>query len=251
MSEDSLSKENKKQIHASQLEGKVIENLKLLKSMISGEKVRLFQFQQSELTSQKQTDSSIETLKKKIISEFLHLDLKALAAISIPKKLRSECFDLLIQAWRKKIASEYSQVLALLDLKFSKESLRALVIALSLNVELKALRIDHCDIGVLEAKLLAVFIKVHPSITVFHLNHNPLTDEGFLSLAAALLQNESIKNVSLNEVQLTDKSLALLLELLDLEIYQSMSLENNLFSEKAISILREKAEEKKCDLTLE
>ncbi len=240
-----------KEIQASSLESKIVDNLKLLKSLIRGEKVRLNQFVQEELTSQSQKDSAIESLQKKIINEFLRLNLAQLALLVVPKKLQEECFDILVQAWRKKITEEYSQTLTLLHLKFSKESFRALVIALSLTVSLKALRIDHCHLTTFESKLLAVFIKVHPTVQVLHLDDNPLTDEGFKSLASALKDNETLVHLSLNKIDIGDESLSDLEELVSRGHYQSLSVKENSFSNEACRNLIEIAFEKDCQLTLE
>lgn len=238
-------------IQASSLEGKIVNNLKLLKSLIRGEKVRLSQFVEENRTSQEQKDSAIESLQKKIINEFLRLDLSQLALLVIPKKLQEECFDILVQAWRKKITEEYSQTLTLLHLKFSKESFRALVIALSLTVSLKALRIDHCNLKAFEAKLLAVFIKVHPTIQVLHLDDNPLSDEGFESLASALKSNETLVHISLNKVDITDESVSDLEELVLRGQCQSLSIKENSFSKEACRNLITIAFEKDCQLTIE
>lgn len=239
------------EIQASSLEGKIVDNLKLLKSLIRGEKVRLNQFVEEKRTSQSQKDLAIESLQKKIIDEFLRLDLRELALLVVPKKLQEECFDILVKAWRKKISEEFSQTLTLLHLKFSKESFRALVIALSLTVSLKALRMDHCHLTAFESKLLAVFIKVHPTIQVLHLDDNPLTDEGFESLASALKLNETLIHLSLNKTDIGDDSLSDLEQLVSRGQYQSLSLKENAFSSEACRHLIELAFEKNCQLILD
>lgn len=239
------------EIHASSLEGDIIHNLKLLKSLMRGERARLDAFISKDLSSKEQKDTAIHQMQTKIIEEFLSLETSQLAQVVVPKKLQEDCFDLLIQAWRKKIYNEYSQTLTLLDLQFSRESFRAFVIALSLNVTLKALRLDRCDLDPFKIKLLAVFIKVHPSVTVLHLDENPVKDEGFKSLQAALIHNDTIVHLSCNRAQLTDKSQKCLENLLKKGIFKSISLKENAFSDLVKKELSFLAEKKVCELTFE
>ncbi len=238
-------------IHAVFLDEKIIENLKLLKSLIRGEKVRFNQFIKDELVTEKQKKSAIESLQKKIIKEFSFWNLSKLAQLIIPKKVEEECFNILVHAWRQKIFHEYSQTLTLLKLSFSKESFRALVIALSLSVNLKALRIEHCYLDFKQAKIFAVFIKVHPTIHVLHMSDNPFQDKGFLSIATSLMQNNTIKHLHLDKIQVTDKSLPYIEEMLKAKKYLTFSLKGNLFSEECVLNLKQIALDVGCELTLE
>lgn len=238
-------------IQATSLEGRIIENLKLFKSLIRGERVRLNQFVSKDLSSESQKNSAVEKLKNKIIGEFLELELKELALIKIPKKLQEECYDLLVQAWRKKVYHEFSQTLTFLDLKFSKDSFKAFVIALSVSVSLRALRLDRCRLKADKIKLLAVFIKVHPSITVLHLDDNPMGDESFLSLASALAYNDTLLHLSCNKAKLTDESLPVIIELLNKGKLQTLSITHNDFSEESKDKLVDVAVENNCVITVE
>ena len=244
--------ENKSsEIHAQEIEGKIIHNLRLLKSLIRGERVRLDQFIEKDLASDTDKESSIQKLKNKIIDLFFGLDTPLLAAIDIPKKFREECFDLIVQGWRKKITSEYSQTLTLLDVKFSKESFRAFVVALSFSVTLRALRLEHCSLREKEAEMLAIFLKVHPAITVFHLDNNPIEDAGFERFSSALLENDTLIHLSLNQSHLTDKSLPAILSLLEERRYQSISLKENEFSEKGQEEMKSVAQSSGTELFLD
>lgn len=236
-------------IHASSLEGHILENLKLLKSLIRGEKVRLQQFE--EKNPEKIKNGPIEKLKNKIASEFFKLSIEDLALFTIPKKLQEDCFDMLIQAWRKRVYDEFSQTLTLIDLKFSKESFKAFVIALSLNVSLKALRLDRCRLKMDKIQILAVFIKVHPTITVLHLDGNPLYDEGLQALAEALHHNETLLHLSCNKTMLSDESLPILLKMIKKGVLQTLSVTDNEFSEKTKDALVEAAIGSNCVITVE
>jgi hypothetical protein len=238
-------------IQASSLEGRILENLKLLKSLIRGEKVRLHQFEEGASSSEKNKNSAVEKLKDKIISEFLKLSIQELALFSIPKKYQEECFDMLIQAWRKRVYDEFSQTLTLVDLKFSKESFRAFIIALSLNISLKALRLDRCRLKIDKIQMLAVFIKVHPTITVLHLDSNPLYDEGLHALAEALVHNETLLHLSCNNTKLTDESLPILLKMIKRGVLQTLSVTDNEFSEKTKYAVVAASSEGHCVVTVE
>lgn len=218
-------------IDASLIEGKVVENLRLLQSLLRTEKIQFNQFKETDSSSSQKNTSSTR-LKNKIVDQISLLDLKNLAQFSIPKKYQKVCFDLLSSAWRKKIYEKYSQILHLVDLSFSKESLKALVIALSLNVDLKALRIERCSISLAQTKLLAVFIKVHPSLNVFYLNNNPVGDQGIEPIFEALNFNDSITHLSLEQLKLTDHIIDPLEELLKKKKYQEIYLRGNEFSKK-------------------
>lgn len=238
-------------IKASLLEGKIIENLTFLKGLIRGEKARLTHFEDDSNATKRKENPQITQLKKKIIDQFLYFDMTKLAALSIPKKLQEECFELLMQAWRQKTAKEFSKTMTLTHLKFSKESFKALIIALSLNVELHALRLDSCFLRAQEASAISLLIKVHPSLSILHLNHNPLKDEGFKILSEALLQNDTLTHLSFNEIELSDESIDELEEVIKWGNYKSVSLKQNLLSDENQELLIDKAHQKEMEIYFE
>lgn len=237
-------------IQASTIEGKIIKNLRFLQSMIRGEQARFDQFIQSNPQNSSSQENPIEILKQKIISLFVELDIADLASIDIPKKMQQDCFDLISRAWRKIIAERFSQTLTLTRMRFSRESFRAFVAALSFSVSLKALRLDQCHLGIKEAEMLAIFIKVHPSISLLHLNENPFGDEGFEILHYGLTRSDTLIHLSLERISLTDSSIPLIEELLLSPHYQYVSLKNNSFSESNLEKLQKIADEKGIQLVL-
>lgn len=162
-----------------------------------------------------------------------------LALFEVPKKFFDECFELLISAWRRRIHQSFPQTLTLEHIPFSKSSFRAFVIALSLNVSLKALRLDNCSLKPYEMKLLAVFIKVHPSLVFLHLDHNAILDEGLYSISAALKDNETIEHVSLIDTHITDEGALSLCHLVEKKQLKTLHLDKNKLTEKSILPLQE------------
>ena len=225
----------KDKIAASDLEGEVVKNLKLLKGLIRSEKVKgqLFAPDAESVSSR----APLETVQNKIIEELFSLGLNTLALFSVPKKYFDECFELLISAWRRKIQHHYPQTLTFEDVKFSKESFRAFIIALSLNVSLKALRLQHCRLRTFEIKLLAVLIKVHPTLIFLHLDHNPFGDEGLYSVIAALRLNEKIEHLSLIDTDITDVGALKLCSLISSRPLKSLHLDKNNLTKKSIEEL--------------
>ena len=238
-------KKSSKPIQASLLEGKILENLKFLKSLLQTEAIR-----HSSLQQENQKHSQSKSVEKQIIDQLSALDEASLAKFEIPKKYHAICFDLLTQAWRKKIHENYSQIVSFSDLSFSKVSIKSFVIALSLNVELQALRLDHAHLTLEHSKILAVLIKVHPTLRVLHLNDHPLKDEGFIPLFEALSLNNQLVNLSINAIGLTDESGDRLMKLIKKGNLQFLSLVDNHLSESLKDQLLEQAnaEEMRLDL---
>lgn len=236
-------------IKAYELAGKVASNLKLLKSLIQSEKVKLGLFEEKNPLTKPSEGSTVENLQNMIVAELSDYDEIELAKFSIPKKYFDECYELLVSAWRRKVNKNYSQTLTFIQVHFSKESFRAFVIALSLNVTLKALRLEDCGLEEYEMKLLAVLIKIHPSLTFLHLDKNPIKDEGLTSLLAALKHNEHLIHLSLIETSLSDKGALKIVDALPSRPLKSLHLEKNRFEEGSVKALIKAANGLDCNLT--
>ncbi len=224
-------------ISASGMEGELVENLKLLKAIIQSEKVKTNLLNTEPATEN--NPSPIEKVQKSIIDELFDLDIDKLALFDMKKKYFEECFELLISAWRRKIQHNYPQTLTFEHIKFSKVSFRAFIIALSLNVTLKALRLDSCKLNPFKIKLLAVLIKVHPTLEFLHLDKNPIGDEGVDSIIAALKVNSQIQHLSLIETHITDEGISKLCQLISKRPFKSLHLDRNQLTKKSINKLHE------------
>lgn len=224
-------------ISASGMEGELVENLKLLKAMIQSEKVKTNLLNTKPVSENSQ--SPLEKMQETIIGELFELNIDKLALFDMQKKYYEECFELLISAWRRKIQHNYPQTLTFEHIKFSKVSFRAFIIALSLNVTLKALRLDSCKLEPFKIKLLAVLIKVHPTLEFLHLDKNPIEDEGLDSIIAALKVNSQIQHLSLIETQITDEGVSKLCRLILKRPFKSLHLEGNKLTKKSLNELQE------------
>ncbi|MCH9632461.1 MAG: hypothetical protein S4CHLAM6_07970 [Chlamydiae bacterium] len=227
-------------ISASGMQGELVENLKLLKALIQSEKVKT-NLLNSDLTAQK-NQSPLEKVQETIIEELSTLDIEKLALFDMSKKYIEECFELLISAWRRKIQHNYPQTLTFAHIRFSKVSFKAFIIALTLNVTLKALRLESCQLGPFEIKLLAVLIKVHPALEFLHLDHNPVEDEGLYSIIAALKVNTQIEHLSLIDTQITDEGALQLGPLILKRPFKSLHLEKNKLTKKSLTELQKACE---------
>lgn len=224
-------------IKASQVEGSLIQNLKLLRSLIQSEKVKQNLFDKNQPKNLQKKPSTHEKIKSQIIEELCSYSEEKLAAFTIPKKYFDECFELLISAWRIKISRSFSQTLTFFRIHFSKESYRAFVVALTLNVSLKALRLEECFLSAHDMNLIAVMVKVHPNLTFLHLDKNPISDEGLMILLPSLRYSETLKHLSLVETNLTDEGATELCNALAYRSLKSLHLERNDLSAHSISAL--------------
>lgn len=244
------SQKSSESIDASDLEGKVIENLKLLKGLIQSEKVKT-QSLPAFLENKDSDKDPVKNIQNKIVDELFEFDIYKLALFAIPKKFLDECFELIIAAWRRKIQQHYPQTLSLEKIHFSKESFRAFIIALSLNVSLQALKLQNCSLKEYEIKLLAVFIKIHPTLIYLHLDDNPFSDEGLYSIVAALKYNTHIEHLSLINTNLTDKGATALCTLLLKRALKSLHLEKNVFSIETIERFKQLMDASKIIITFD
>lgn len=240
--EESSSREGP--IRASQVEGSLIQNLKLLRSLMQSEKVKLGLFESKNSTA----SSTYDKIKSQIIEELCSYPEENLAIFKIPKKYFDECFELLISAWRIKISRSYSQTLTFSQIQFSKESFRAFVVALTLTVSLRALRLENCSLKPQDMSLIAVMVKVHPNLTYLHLDRNPISDEGLLALIPSLRFSETLKHLSLIETNLTDEGALALSHELQYHPLKSLHLERNNLSANCIGALL-KIAQGECELT--
>lgn len=218
----------KEEFKASSIEGKVIENLKLLKSLIRGEKVSLKHFQVDQ--DQKATDT-ISELKSKISDDLLNYPTKELASFVIPKRYQEDCLDLLTDAWRKKIQKSYPTTLTFSSLSFSNDSFRAFIMALTLNVSLKALNLKKCKLGDIQIKFLALLIRIHPTLEYLHLENQDLSENRLSILTHCIIESISIQNIGFKSCLLNDKNFNDLKKLTEFKNLKSLHLEENELSQ--------------------
>lgn len=222
---------------AFEIQGKILQNLKLLKSLIQSEKVQQNFFDQEDYSKLNLEKNGVKKIQNKIVDELVECKDEDLARFSIPKKYYDECYELLISAWRRKVNQKYSQTLTFTEFTFNLESFRAFIVAISLNVTLKALRLEACKLKEKEMKLLGVFIKIHPTIQILHLDNNPIKDEGLELILAALKFNDQLLHLSLVNTFITNISAKRLSETISQRPLKSLNLEKNKFNQDSLGIL--------------
>ncbi len=241
----SKSSKSNEPIQASALTGKVISNLRLLKSLMQSESAT------SKLFDPPSKESKSQVIKDQIVDELSQYEIGPLSQIVIPKRFFNHCFELLVLAWKKKIHAKTPTTLTLKDNPFSKESFRAFIIALSLNVSLSALRLERCSLAEYEMKLLAVFVKIHPTLTYLYLDENPLKDEGIPPLIAALEGNKQLLHLSLVKTELTDQGAGALCKQIASWSLQRLYLEKNDFSPRICKELQRVCLQAQCRLSID
>ncbi len=184
----------------------LIRKLSLLRPVLFGEKIR------QSLPNAPSGNTFIT--KNEMIRDLSKEPTEELAKIQLPQKYRDPGREILTFAWREKITEEFPQTLTLRQIDFSEESFRCFMIALSLSVSFRALRLDNCFLDERMIRFPALLLKIHPSLAYLYLDNNPIGDEGVRILCKGLKENSSLQYLSLRNTGITDKSLEMLEEVI-------------------------------------